>query len=756
MHLGAAALLTAGLAVRVLGAQAGANPALEGAEATFQKEIRSFVSQHCFSCHGDGKAKGDFSLDPFKDARALHKAPEAWDRVLDMLRKREMPPEDEPQPPQPEVDKVVASIESVRAVLEANTPPNAGRVTTRRLNKTEYNNTIRDLLGVDFKPAEDFPADDVGYGFDNIGDVLSVSPLLLEKYLSATESILDQAIVIAQPPKLAKSTVAAARLPATLSDGEIGGLASFEEGDYVIRARLGSNQATRATLRAGLRIDGKDVKEFAIKTPSGAEPATFETTVRMKAGTQRLSVAFLNAPKAAPANVQANGLLVHSLEIEGPFNPAPIKYPEVHTRLMAHKPGLAPRAAAEEIVTRFATKAFRRPLRPGEVDKPLAFFDASQKQGEQFELGVRAALYRVLMSPDFLFRIELDPVDVKQETAYLVSEYELASRLSYFLWNSMPDDELMNLAGKGQLRRNLVKQVERMIKDNKSASFLQNFSEQWLTLRKLDLVSPDPSLFPAFDAELRESMIRESVLFFTAIAREDRSILQLLDANFTFVNEPLAKLYGIEGITGDAFVRVKAPANRGGVLTMASLLALNSNATRTSPVKRGKFILEEILNAPPPPPPPDVPALEEGKQLTGTLRQIMEQHRENPTCASCHAKMDPLGFAFENFDAIGAWRDKDAGGFPIDASGVLPDGKSFNGATGLKAVLDTKKDLFLRSLTNKMLTYGLGRGLEYYDRPAVEQIVSALTKNDYRFSTLVLEIVKSDPFQKRTAPEEQP
>ena len=750
----AAVWLGGGLALDLGAATpANANPALAGAESAFQQDILPFVSKNCFSCHGNGKAKGDFSLDTFKDARSMHKAPVAWDTVLEMLRKREMPPEDEPQPSQPDLDKAIASIQSVRATLEANTPPNVGRVTTRRLNKTEYNNTIRDLLGVDFKPAEDFPADDVGYGFDNIGDVLSVSPLLLEKYLSATESILDQAIVIAQAPKPSKSAVGALRLPATISEGETGGLASFEEGDYVIRARLGSKQPARGTIRAMLRVAGKDVKEFAVKPSAGGEPTMFETTVRTKPGTQRLTVAFLNPARSAQPNGEASVLQVQSLEVEGPFNPAPPKYPAVHARLLTHKAGLAPREAANEIVTRFATKAFRRPLRDGEVEKPLAFFDASQKQGEQFEQGIRAALYRVLMSPDFLFRIELDPPGVKDETSYAVSEYELASRLSYFLWNSMPDDELFALAAKGQLRQNLVKQVERMVKDTKSGSFLQNFPEQWLTLRKLDLVSPDPAMFPSFDTDLKEAMIRESVLFFTAIAREDRSVLQLLDADFTFVNEPLAKLYGIDGVTGNAFVRVKAPPNRGGVLTMASLLALNSNATRTSPVKRGKFILEEILNAPPPPPPPDVPALEEGKQLTGTLRQVMEQHRENPTCASCHAKMDPLGFAFENFDAIGAWRDKD-GGFAIDASGVLPDGKSFNGAPGLKAVLDTKKDLFLRSLTNKMLTYGLGRGLEYYDRPAADQIVSALAKNNYRFSTLLLEIVKSDPFQKRTTTEE--
>jgi mono/diheme cytochrome c family protein len=745
----ATACLAAGLAFQAGAAEV--NPALAGAEASFQNDIRPFLTKNCFECHGNGKAKGDFSLDPFKDAKSLHKAPMAWDNVLEMLRKRAMPPEDEPQPTQPEVDKVMQAVEGVRTTLEANTPPNVGRVTTRRLNKTEYNNTIRDLLGVDFKPAEDFPADDVGYGFDNIGDVLSVSPLLLEKYLAATESILDQAILVAQPPKPVKAVVGARRLPATLAAGEAGGLAAFEEGDYVIRAQLGIKAPAKGTLRAMLRIDGKDVKEFAVKPAAAANESTrFETTVRMPAATQRVTIALLNPAKATPANADAGGLLVQSLEIEGPFNPAPPKYPAVHTRLLAHKPGLAPREAAKEIVARFAAKAFRRPLRAGEVDKPLAFFDASQQRGEQFELGIKAALYRVLMSPDFLFRIEMDPPGAKPDQAYTINEHELASRLSYFLWNSMPDDELMALAGKGQLRGNLAKQVARMVKDPKSDSFLQNFTEQWLTLRKLDLVSPDPGLFPAFDANLKEAMIRESTMFFAAIAREDRSVLQLLDANFTFVNEPLAKLYGIEGVSGESFVRVKTPANRGGVLTMASLLALNSNATRTSPVKRGKFILEEILNAPPPPPPPDVPALEEGKQLTGTLRQVMEQHREKPMCASCHAKMDPLGFAFENFDAIGAWREKDAGGFPIDPSGVLPDGKTFHGAPGLKAVLESKKELFLRSISHKMLTYALGRGVEYYDRPTIEQIVTALSKTDHRFSTLLLEIVQSDPFQKRT------
>ncbi len=738
-----AALLISGFIGSVEAAPdvASGDPAL--VEAAFQKDILPFITQNCFACHGLTKARGDVSLAKYKDAATMQKDPEVWDNVLDQLRKREMPPKDKPQPTQAEVDKTVEAIHGVLAALNAGSVSNVGRVTLRRLNRTEYNNTIRDLLGVDFKPAEDFPADDVGYGFDNIGDVLSVSPLLLEKYLSATESILDQAIVVYQTPKPVKSAVGTLRLPAMISAGETGGMASFDEGDYIIRARLGATQAGAGTVRAMLRIEGKDVKEFAVKAATN-DPAVYETTVRVKAGTQRVTLANLNSGRAPM-------LYVQSVEVEGPFYTPPPNYPAVHNRLMAHTAGLETREAAREILTRFTTKAFRRPLRPGEVEKFLAMFDASQKRGEQFELGVRAALYRVLMSPDFLFRVEMDPAGVTAGASYQVSEYELASRLSYFLWNTMPDDELFALAAKGQLRPHLVEQVQRMIKDPKSGSFLQNFCEQWLTLRKLDLISPDPVMFPAFNKSLQQSMQRESNLFFEAVAREDRSVLQLLNADFTFVNEPLAKLYGIEGVKGENFIRVKAPPHRGGVLTMAGVLALNSNATRTSPVKRGKFVLEEILNTPPPAPPANVPPLEEGKQLTGTLRQIMEQHRDNPLCASCHQKMDPMGFAFENFDAIGAWREKDGSGFIIDASGEMPDGQTFEGAPGLKTFLDAKKDLFLKCLSDKMLTYAIGRGLEYYDKRSVEQIAAALAKNDYRFSALVLEIVKSDPFQMRTA-----
>lgn len=719
-------------------------------ESTYQKEVLPFLKKHCFACHGDGKAKADLSFDKYKDDASVLNDRKVWDNVQHMLKAREMPPQGRPQPAPAEVEAVTRAIQGVFDRFDT-ARPNAGRVTIRRLNKTEYNNTIRDLVGLDIKPADDFPADDVGSGFDNIGDVLSVSPLLLELYMSAAEKVLDEAIVIADAPRPTRQVFDAIRTGSIRTAGELGKTVSFEEGRYRIRCKVAGDQVGDEPVRVRLRVAGRAVKEFEVKaTPD--QPEVIEATVPMKAETDRVAVAFLN-----PAEVAGKPRALHlkGVEIEGPFDPPPLEYPEAHRRLMAHRPGLPPREAAREIVTRFATRAYRRPVEPAEVEKCLALYDAAEKKGQRFELRVRAALYRVLLSPHFLFRVEMDPPNVPPGTTYEIGEYELASRLSYFLWNSMPDDELFSLAEKGRLRQNLEAQVRRMVKDPKSASFLHGFAEQWLTLRKIELSSPDPKLFPDFNSALRQAMIRESLLFFEALVREDRGIPDLLDADFTFVNGQLARHYGIPGVTGKEFVRVKLPANRGGILTHASILTLASNATRTSPVKRGKFVLEQLLNTPPPPPPPelDIPELEDQKELKGTLRQQMEQHRAKAICASCHQRMDPIGFAFEHFDAVGVWRDKD-GGAAIDASGVLPDGRKFDGPEGLKRILREDKDVFVRCVTEKMLTYALGRGLEPYDRRAVNRCMEALAKNDDRFSTLLIEIVKSDPFQKRTTPGE--
>jgi mono/diheme cytochrome c family protein len=719
--------------------------------STYQKDILPFLKSHCFACHGNGKARAELSFDKYTDDASVLNDRKVWDNVRHMLKAREMPPPERPRPKPAEVEAAAAAIQGMFDRFDSTAKPNAGRVTIRRLNRAEYNNTIRDLVGVDFRPADDFPADDVGYGFDNIGDVLSVSPLLLEKYLSAAEAVLDKAIVIADPPKLTKRTFATIRTNSIATAGELGKAVSFDAGDYHVRCKVAADAAGGEPVRVMLRVLGEDVKEFEV-TAAPDKPAVIEAKVRARPATGRVAVAFLNP---SPAGAEKPRVLhLKGVEVEGPFDPPPLVLPESHRRLMAHAPGLTPRDAARQIVTRFATRAFRRPVKPEEVERCLALYDAAERKGQRFELRVRAALYRVLVSPHFLFRVELDPPGLPPGTTYEVGEYELASRLSYFLWNSMPDDELFALAEKGQLRQNLEAQVRRMVADPKSASFLHGFAEQWLTLRKLDLASPDPKLFPTFTPALRQAMARESLLFFEALVREDRPVPDLLDADFTFVNEALARHYGIPGVTGKEFVRVKLPANRGGILTHASVLTLASNATRTSPVKRGKFVLEQLLNTPPPPPPPDldIPELEDQQQLTGTLRQQMEQHRANPVCASCHQRMDPIGFAFENFDPVGVWREKD-GSATIDASGVLPDGRTFDGPGGLRRILRADKDTFVRCVAEKMLTYALGRGLEPYDRRAVNRIVDAMGKENDRFSALLIEIVRSDPFQKRTTPE---
>jgi hypothetical protein len=741
-----------------------AAPAKQENAAHFTKDIVPFLTRHCYACHGNGKKRAGLALDKYKDETALLKDRNAWDNVRNMIRTGEMPPEDRKRPAVADVEAVLRALDRVLDGLDCSGPRQVGRVTIRRLNKAEYNNTIRDLVGVDFKPAADFPNDDSGYGFDNIGDVLSLSPLLLEKYLAAAETILDRAIVNVDPPRPVKNRLGGLRVTRGAGEirrgvgavlrakGEAFAASYFEEGDYIIRVQAFSQQVGEEAVRVLLQVGATDVKEFEVKADKSA-PATLEAKVRLKTGTRRIAVAFLNPssdPKAADKDKNQRLLFVRSIVVDGPYNPPAPRLPASHQRILAHRAELSPRQAAREIITRFATRAFRRPVKPAEVERFLKLYDQAEKEGDRFEQRLRLVLGAVLVSPHFLFRIELDPPDARPGTAYRINDYELASRLSYFLWSSMPDNELFEQARKGTLRGNLEAQVRRMLKDPRSSAFVQNFAGQWLTLRNLASVTPDPKRFPTFDEELRSAMYRETELFFEAVLREDRSILDFLDADFSFINERLAKHYGIGGVKGKKFQRVKLPANRGGILTHASILTLTSNPTRTSPVKRGKWVLEQILNTPPPPPPPNVPDLNEEKQLTGSLRKVMEMHRQNTLCASCHQRMDPIGFAFENYDAIGAWRDRD-GKFAIDPSGKLVDGKTFKGPGELKVILKGKKELFSRCLTEKMLTYALGRGVEYYDKCAVESVLKALDRNHYRFSTLVVEIVRSEPFQMRTA-----
>ena len=605
--------------------------AFDSAKASFEKDILPILEDYCYHCHGEGKEKGGVSLEVFKTEKDIWKNYKVSEQVFKYVLTGEMPPKDRKKRPSREEQKLVA--DWIRHSLDDfydNAPPDPGRVTVRRLNRNEYNNVIRDLMRLDFNPAKDFPPDDSGYGFDNIGDVLSVSPLLLEKYLSAAEEIAEQAVAV----------------------------------------------------------------------PAPGEPLS----------TTRLTE----------------------------FQKQYFKYPI---------PAGNRRRVAEAFAQSFMRRAYRREVTGEAVKSVLKLAKQAVDDGDSFEEGVRLAVQAVLISPRFLFRWELDGAPGNPQAVRSLNEFELASRLSFFLWSSQPDEQLLRHAFKGQLRKNLGSEVGRMLKDIRAQSFVENFAGQWLELRNLDVYQPDKKIFPTFTPELRNDMRQETELLFAHIMRGNRSVLELLSADYSFVNARLAAHYGIEGVQGEGFKSVSLRgSSRAGILGHASILTITSDPNRTSPVKRGKYVLENILGTPPPPPPPDVPSLSESGELTGTLREQFVKHRQDPTCASCHKAMDPIGFAFENYDAIGRYRIKD-NGILIDASGKLETGESFKNATELRQILlNQKREYYTRTITEKMLTYALGRGLEYYDKRTVDSIVMRLKKNNYRFNELVRGVVTSLPF----------
>ncbi len=640
------------------------------------------------------------------------------------------------------------------------------------MNRAEYRNTVRDLLLVDYAPTDDFPSDDVGYGFDNIGDVLTLPPILMERYLAAAEAIASRAIVDDNPPKPPTKLVklddgsggSAWKRPGRIlsSQGDVTAPFDFPlDGTYTFRVKAFAEQAGNEPARMGVKYDGKVVKEFEVKATESKQ-GTFEAKIQATKGPKPIAAAFLNDfydPNNPDPKKRDRNLVIRAFEVIGPLPVGNGKLPDSHARVVFRKPkGYGDVEALRAILARLAARAYRRPVTAEEVTRLLGIVVLGKLDGERVEVGLRLAVQAVLVSPHFLFRVELDRDS--SGASHFVDDFELASRLSYFLWSSMPDDELLNVALGGQLRSpgTIEQQVRRMLKDPRSKALTENFAAQWLQIRKLRDVTPDKGQFPRFDDALRASMRRETELFFDAIVKEDRSILDFLDADFTFLNDRLATHYGMSTGGGNEFRRVTlTDGRRGGLLTQASVLTITSNPTRTSPVKRGKWVLEQLLGEAPPPPPPNVPDLkdEKGHQLTGTLRQKMEQHRTNPSCASCHAKMDPLGFGLENFDAVGAWREKE-GGFPIDSSGVLPGGQAFRGPRGLREILKGKSKEFTRCLAEKLLTFALGRGLDEVDRCEVERIARAVETDGHRFSRLVLEIVRGDPFQKRKSRRENP
>jgi len=793
----------------------------------FSKTVQPFLSQNCTMCHNAELKSGGLDLEAYKTVMSVTQDRDRWEKVLHKLRAGEMPPKNLPRPDKTEVEKVCGFIESQFERADQLARPDPGRVTARRLNRNEYNNSVRDLLGIDLRPADDFPQDDSGYGFDNIGDVLSLSPVLMEKYLAAAEKVARTAVFGAPllKPTLARPRASGQRIiprPTPLFDYDLTGLSLPNavhvtyrfpvDGEYNLRILFGGTRpAGSEPLQICLWIDGQQAKVIQFDPDGVASFAQdrqefwgmaqdFRTPIT--AGDHWLAASILKLYEGLPADykgpnpskrpkppppefkpppnlpperiaeikkafdarraeiVPANDARISAIEIGGPYNQAkgPLASSLKLIYACGHLDGHHRAGCARQIVARLAHRAYRRPVTPQEVTQLVSLITMAQRQGDSFEEGLVQAIEAMLVSPHFLFRIERGLPATKTETVAIaeadaarpLSDHELAARLSYFLWSSMPDDELLGCADRGTLKQPavLAAQVARLLKDARSRALVENFGGQWLELRKLESVKPDRGRFPAFDDYLLRSMRRETEMFFENLVRQDLSILDFVDGNYTFLNERLAQLYKIPGVTGPDFRKVDLTGSeRSGVLTQASVLTVSSYATRTSPVLRGKWILENFLNAPPPPPPPDVPNLDETKiGQSASLREQLEEHRKNTTCASCHARMDPLGFGLENFDAIGAWRTQD-GKFPIDPSGTLPDGRSFKGPQELKAILRADRDAFAAGLTEKLLTYALGRGLERYDRPTVKKITNQLAAENYRFSSLVLEIVKSLPFQ---------
>jgi mono/diheme cytochrome c family protein len=737
------------------------------ADAPSLLTVRPIMAKYCFECHGPKKQESGLNLSSFQDDAAVVAAKKKWKDVWQKVDTRQMPPAGNAEPSAAEREKITGYIESILSRIDGRGAEDPGRVVIRRLNRTEYKNTIRDLLGIE-APVENFPSDDVGYGFDNIGDVLSLPPLLMEKYLATAEKILGRAIVVARAKALTTEHVSGRDLsvtvggrvvsdpPTLLNDAEMYRYIDVpKEGRYVVRIRAAGDQAGSEPVRIALRVDGADIDRIDVRAPRG-EPASYERDVTLSQGQRRIGVAFLN-DENRPGDPKPNdrNLIVHYLEIDGPKAPTFAELPETHRRIFIARPDAktSKRDAASEVLAAFAARAFRRPVGSDELAKLMKLFDMADRRGELFEAAVKVPLEAILVSPYFLFRAEQGRPTEDATGAHAVNDYELASRLSYFLWSSMPDDHLMAVAAKGTLGSPAVLDVEvdRMLRDPKAKALSDNFTSQWLQIRRLENVTPDAARFPSFDEPLREAMAKEPVMLFDAVLRENKSAITLLDADFTFVNERLARHYGLSDVTGSEMRRVTlGDRRRGGVLTMASILASTSTPARTSPVKRGKWVLESILGTPPPPPAPDVGALRENaddKQKL-TVRERMEKHRADPNCASCHARMDPIGFGLENYDAIGAWREQDDG-LVIDPSAKLPDGQTFRGAEELRQILVGRKGDFIRCLTEKMLTYALGRGVEFSDHATVRKIDESLARQDFRLSALVTEIVKSYPFRYR-------
>ncbi len=731
-------------------------------------------------------------LDHFDVAKAGDQA-EVWEKVVRKVRAGQMPPAGVRQPDAASLEELVTWLET-ELDRAAAAHPNPGRPLLHRLNRAEYANAIRDLLDLDIDVTMLLPPDDSTQGFDNIADVLGVSPFLQERHLAAAERI--SAIAVGDP-RLGPGSVTF-RVRQDLSQnqhieglpiGTVGGVLGRPtlplNGEYVIQVRLmrtntGAMRGLEYPQQLEILVDGqrvhlatfggdRDVRAL-YQNPTLASDAIddrLKVRLLLKGGAHDVGAAFIEKTNAASVNrlrpfLRASDTMDTSgfphmdfMSITGPFDSTgPAETPS-RRRIFVCRPSdaRAESACATQIITTLARRAYRRPVSSAEVEELLRYFHAGRTSGGRFDAGVQMALRRILASPKFVFRSETDLAEVAPGTPYRVTDLELASRLSFFLWSSIPDDQLLDVASQGRLRDPAVleQQVRRLLKDPRSEALVTNFAGQWLYLRNLRSTVPDSNVFPDFDDNLRQSFQRETELFFESIVREDRNVFDLLTANYTFLNERLARHYKIPNIYGSQFRRVTLTDEaRRGLLGKGAILTVTSQANRTSPVIRGKWILQNLVGIPPAPPPPNVPMLKEpGEQDKPlTMRERMEAHRTDPVCANCHKIMDPLGFALENFDAVGAWRDREAGA-AVEASGQFWDGSALDGVVGLRTALLKRPQVFVHTMTEKLLTYALGRGLDYHDMPTVRSILRGSARQDFRFSSLVIGIVTSAPFQMR-------
>jgi mono/diheme cytochrome c family protein len=766
---------------------------------------QDLVNQYCVTCHNAQLKTANLFLDQ-ADIENVSANGAIWEKVIRKLRTGAMPPAGLPRPEVAEAEAFATYLENELDRFAAE-DPDPGRPVVHRLNRTEYGNAVRDLLAVEFDEHILLPNDDSGHGFDTVGEALSVSPLLAEAFMSTARKISSMAVgdkniqpLIAEY-EVSRQLVQNNRMSEDLPFGTRGGAAIRHhfplDGEYVIKVRLQRNndnyiRGLGEPHQLDIRIDSARIKSFMVGGEHKGKSSTLysfvnrdylgdpeqenyefsadeglELRFHAQAGTREIGVAFVQQmyeqegedfPRQSFDELLAfkgGEPGVDKFSISGPYNAVGLGTTLSRNRIFNCYPTSKNEEGdcAEEILTSLAHRAYRRPLNETDIQTLLKYYSVGQAQGG-FEAGIRTGIQGILVSPNFLFRVEREPKNITSATPYLISDLDLASRLSFFLWSSIPDDTLLLLAEAGTLHepKVLAEQVQRMLSDIRSRALIENFTAQWLGLRKLDTVSPDPDEFPHFDENLRQALKQETVLFAESIAREDRSLLDFLRADYTFVNDRLADHYGIPNVVGSGFRRVSlSDGARKGLLGKGSILTVTSYANRTSPTLRGKWVLDTILGTPPPPPPPNIPALKDENTENGrtlTMRERMEQHRVNPSCAVCHNRMDPLGFAMDNFDAIGRWRTQN-NTTPIDSSGVLPDGTAFQGPAELTQILLKHPEQFLQTLTEKLLMYALGRGLEYYDQPVVRQIIRTTAVNDYRWSSVVTEIVKSMPFQMR-------